>query len=97
MKLISKDNYKFSSFPLFTAYAKVWHFSSVEQKNGNYSVTALVNLFTSEESAASNDGNSFNQTKFFMKDVTEANLNADYLTEQALTTDEYSDWTLVTV
>jgi hypothetical protein len=97
MKLISKENYQFGSFPPFTAYGKVWHFDSTEQADGKYNVSVLVNLFSSQDSAVANDGTSFKQTDFKLDGVEKANLNADYLTEQALTTDEYSDWTLVTV
>jgi len=97
MKLISKEDYQLGNFPTFTAYAKVWHFDSTEQADGKYAVKALINLFNNEDSAKTNDGTSFSQTDFSLENVTEANLNADYLTEQALTTDEYSDWTIVTV
>jgi hypothetical protein len=97
MKLISKDNYQFGGFPTFTAYAKVWNFDSSEQADGKYSVNARVNLFTNQDSAVANDGTSFKQTDFVLTGVAKTNLNADYLTEQALTTDTYSDWTLETV
>ena len=97
MKLISKDNYQFGSFPPFTAYAKVWNFDSTEQSDGKYDVKVLVNLFSSQDSAVANDGTSFKQTDCNLNDVAKTNLDADYLTEQALTIDEYSDWTLVTV
>lgn len=96
MKLLSKENYTWNGFT-FTAYAKVWHFNSTEQADGKYSVSYKVDIFNNEESAKTNDGTNISQQDFSLKDVAKTNLNAEYLTEQALNTDEFSDWTLVTV
>ena len=97
MKLLQKENYQLSNFPTFTAYAKVWNFDATELDSGKYNVKCLINLFSSQDSAKNNDGTSFKQTDFYLYDVENTNLNADYFTSAALAQEEYGDWTEIDV
>jgi hypothetical protein len=95
MKLLTKENYEWNGFN-FTAYAKVWHFESTETADGKYNVNYKVDIFNNQTSATTNDGTNISQTDYKLEGVAKTNLNADYLTEQALNEEEFSEWTLTT-